>query len=119
MEIKTKRIYDTYSPDDGFRILVDRLWPRGVKKETLKYDSWEKDIAPSNELRRWFHQDKTGNWNEFESRYARELESSDSAKAFIEEIKPHKTITLLYGAKDREHNQVLILKPFLERQLKR
>jgi uncharacterized protein YeaO (DUF488 family) len=83
--IKIKRVYEPAEESDGFRILVDRLWPRGIKKEEARLDAWLKEIAPSNELRKWFH---------------------------------HKTITLVYSAKDEQHNQAVVLKQFLEQEIR-
>jgi uncharacterized protein YeaO (DUF488 family) len=117
-QIKTKRVYEPYGKEDGARILVDKLWPRGIKKEKLKYDIWAKDIGPSKQLREWFHEDKAGNWKKFKSRYSRELEASGAVSDLVEKIKRHKTVTLIYAAKDQEHNHVLILRPLIEKQLK-
>jgi uncharacterized protein YeaO (DUF488 family) len=114
--IKTKRAYEPAEASDGFRVLVDRLWPRGIKKDELEADIWEKDIAPSASLRQWFHKDKVKNWGKFQTKYAHELATSEAAKAFAEKIRQHKTVTLLYAAKD-EHNHTLVLRPFLEKQL--
>lgn len=117
-QIKTKRIYEPDSQEDGVRVLVDKLWPRGIKKEKLKYNIWEKDLAPSKLLREWFHEDKIKNWEKFKLRYKQELEASSAVKDFVEIIRTYQTITLIYGTKDQEHNHILILKPFLENQLK-
>ncbi len=112
-EIKVKRIYEAYSRHDGERILVDRLWPRGIKKENAKIDFWMKEIAPSNELRNWFSHDPN-KWNEFKKRYFIELQKN---KALCEELlsKSNRVITLLYAAKDENHNQAIALKEFLEK----
>jgi uncharacterized protein YeaO (DUF488 family) len=102
---KTKRIYDEPSPDDGLRVLVDRLWPRGVKKDRI--DEWAKDLAPSTELREEFHAGDF-DFEEFRARYRIELESkSDEMRELMS--KTDGTITLLYALKDREHNHALIL----------
>ncbi|WP_298712074.1 DUF488 domain-containing protein [Chitinophaga sp.] len=106
--IKTKRIYEPTAPDDGFRILVDRLWPRGIKKENAHIDLWAKDVAPSTGLRQWFHHD-AGHWTEFEKRYRAELKASGAVEALLPEIRKHKTVTLLYGARDEAHNQAVVL----------
>ena len=117
MKIRTKRVYDDPEDDDGHRYLVDRLWPRGMKKEALKMDGWLKSLAPSTELRKWFHHD-SGKWDEFKSRYFEELAKQPEAwQTFIDENKDN-TITLLYAAKDREHNQALVLKEFLLNKMK-
>jgi len=117
MEIKMKRVYDAPENVDGFRILVDRLWPRGIKKEELSYDLWEKEIAPSTDLRKWFHENPEGNWKEFVIRYEKELNASSVLSEFIKRIRKESVVTLLYGAKDREHNQAEILKEFLEKKI--
>ena len=115
-QIKLKRVYDDYDKNDGFRVLVDRLWPRGIKKENLHYDLWEKGIAPSTELREWFHQDIDNRWNEFSRLYKKELEYSEEAKKFSEEIKKYSVTTLLYAAKDETHTHAKVIKEFLENQ---
>ena len=110
--INIKRIYEPYSEKDGYRILVDRLWPRGIKKETAHIDIWLKEIAPSAELRKWFNHEPE-KWKSFLLKYKAELKGS----AFLTElktlIKKHATITFLYGAKDEQHNQATALKNFL------
>lgn len=115
--IKVKRVYDPEEPDDGKRYLVERLWPRGVKRDALHLYGWLKDLAPSTELRRWFGHDPS-KWQQFQQRYRAELEQAD-AIAIKELIAAAKTgnITLLYSARDREHNNALVLKSFLEEQL--
>ncbi len=112
-KISVKRIYEGYSPQDGIRILVDRLWPRGIKKEEAKIDLWLKEIAPSNELRNWFSHDQE-KWNEFRKKYFGELKKKMS---LCEELLSNgkSSFTLLYGAKDKEHNQAVVLKEFLEK----
>lgn len=110
--IKIKRIYSDPAKDDGFRMLVDRLWPRGVSKEKAKIDLWLKDIAPSDSLRKWFNHDPA-KWDEFKRKYFREL---DENKDRINQVfKKHKgIITLLYAAKDDEHNNAEALKEYIE-----
>ncbi|WP_109698214.1 DUF488 domain-containing protein [Chitinophaga deserti] len=112
--IRTKRIYEPPAPEDGFRILVDRLWPRGIKKETARIDLWAKEVAPSTELRQWFHHD-AGHWEEFEKRYRAELKASAAVDALLAEIRKHKVVTLLYGARDEQHNQAVVLKELLSK----
>ncbi|MGX5820342.1 DUF488 domain-containing protein [Chitinophaga lutea] len=107
--IRLKRIYEPYESADGFRILVDRLWPRGVKKEDAHIDLWAKEVAPSTELRKWFHHDVAA-WKEFEKRYKTELKSSAALSELIEKIRQHKKVTLLYSARDEEHNQAIVLR---------
>ncbi len=111
--IELKRVYEKPSRKDGLRILVDRLWPRGVSKERASLHLWLKDIAPSSELRKWFDHDPA-KWKEFQVRYRKELrEKKDDLKLLKEKSKEH-TVTLVYGAKDEEHNEALVLKKILE-----
>jgi len=120
VKIKTKRIYDGFDKADGVRILVDRLWPRGMKKEDAKINLWMKDIAPSDELRKWFHHesekwDESDRWKEFVKRYTAEL---NKKKKLCEElISNGNNITLLYSSKDEDHNQANVLKNYLEKNL--
>jgi uncharacterized protein YeaO (DUF488 family) len=111
--IKIKRAYEPKSTADGFRILVDRLWPRGVKKEDAHIDVWMKEIAPSSQLRKWFNHDET-KWAAFTTKYTAELKKSIALDDLLAFIKANKTITLVYGAKDEEHNQAVVLKSFLD-----
>ena len=108
MNIKMKRVYEKPDQEDGRRILVDRLWPRGLTKEKASVDLWLKDIAPSTELRKWFGNDPS-KWEEFKMRYLSELkENSESIQTLRQELKKGK-VTLLYGAKDEEHNEALVI----------
>jgi uncharacterized protein YeaO (DUF488 family) len=114
--IKLKRVYDPAARSDGSRFLVERLWPRGVKKTALKMDGWLKDVAPSTELRKWFGHDPK-KWPEFRRRYFAELRSNrDALEPILKEKGP---VTLLYSSHDTEHNNAVALKDFLEAQLKR
>jgi uncharacterized protein YeaO (DUF488 family) len=115
--VKIKRIYEPFDEQDGMRILVDRLWPRGVKKETVRLDDWMKEIAPSNELRKWFNHD-TPNWDQFQSKYTHELTQNDAVKDLLDLIKKHKTVTLLYAAHDEQHNHALVLQQFINELVK-
>ena len=108
-QIRIKRVYEEPDATDGYRVLVDRLWPRGIKKEHLKYDVWEKDITPSPELRKWFHEDQAEHWEGFAAMYRKELENSEAALRFIDTIKHHHTITLLYASKAPIYNQLLTI----------
>jgi Uncharacterized conserved protein len=111
--IRVKRVYDPAGQEDGLRFLADRLWPRGMKKESLKLDGWLKDIAPSDELRRWFGHDPE-KWAEFCRRYEAELgEKSETWRPLLETAR-NKDVTLLFGAHDLEHNNAVALKAFLE-----
>ena len=107
--ITTKRIYDQKARTDGFRILVDRLWPRGLTKQKAKIDLWLKDIAPSTELRKWFGHDPE-KWKEFRKRYQKELKENNEQIEILKEQKKKGTVTLVYGAKDEEHNEAIVLK---------
>ncbi len=107
--IKSKRTYEPLGDDDGYRILIDRLWPRGLSKENSHIDLWIKDIAPSTELRKWYDHD-IDKWEEFEKKYRAELKSkTEFIKQILELEKEHKTITLLFSAKDTEHANANVL----------
>lgn len=111
-----KRVYDDPSPDDGARVLVDRLWPRGVSKEQLRLDRWCKEVAPSSELRRWFHHD-AGRFDEFERRYRAELVDNPQVAELAALGAGERRLTLLYSARDPEHNQALVLRDVLRAYL--
>jgi DNA-3-methyladenine glycosylase len=114
--IQTKRVYEKSSKEDGFRILVDRLWPRGLTKEKARVDSWMKEIAPSDELRKWFHHEER-NWSEFVKRYEAELAKKKDLLSELNELEnEHGTVTLLYGSKDEKQNQAVILANILKRK---
>jgi uncharacterized protein YeaO (DUF488 family) len=107
--IKIKRIYDPLEKDDGFRILVDRLWPRGVSKAKAKADLWLKEVAPSDDLRIWFSHDPK-KWEGFKKKYEVELEGKrELLQNILQAEKKYKTVTLLYSAKDKEYNQAVAL----------
>ena len=110
--IELKRIYEAPSIDDGYRILVDRIWPRGVSKEEAKLDEWEKEIAPSTELRKWFDHIPE-RYADFKEKYFKELESKKELVDKLKSIVKAKKVTLLYGAKNEEMNQAVVLKEFL------
>ena len=112
MTIRIKRVYKEPDPSDGRRILVDRLWPRGLTKEKAKVDLWLKDIAPSTELRKWFSHDPA-KWAEFQSRYHHELKSKGNQLATLKEEIVQGSVTLLYGAKDEQHNEAVVLQAIL------
>ncbi|HET6845396.1 MAG TPA: DUF488 family protein [Anaerolineales bacterium] len=113
MPIQLKRAYDAPASSDGYRVLVDRLWPRGLTKEKLHLDAWAKDLAPSNELRKWIHSDMT-RWTEFKRRYLKELSSQTDAAAEIRKRARLGTVTLIFATRDPEHNHAAVLKEFLE-----
>jgi uncharacterized protein YeaO (DUF488 family) len=111
--IKLKRAYEPAEKSDGLRVLVDRLWPRGISKSTAQIDCWLKEIAPSDALRRWFGHDPS-KWSEFRKRYVRELEKRSEAVAQLKQFASQGTVTLVYGAKDERHNNAAALKEYLE-----
>lgn len=109
-DIVLKRAYEAPSEDDGYRVLVDKLWPRGLTHEKLPYALWEKQIAPSDQLREWFHEDREGRWDEFAKKYAQELMQSPQMKEFVAELAKYPKVTLLYGSHDPEHNQAVVIR---------
>lgn len=111
--IKLKRVYDEVSKQDGKRILIDRVWPRGVKKEDLEHDEWYKDLAPSTELRKWFDHDEE-KWEEFKKKYKKELNDHKDILKEIRQSADGHNVTLLYAAKDEDHNNAVVLKEVLE-----
>ena len=111
--IKLKRVYESPSPEDGLRVLVDRLWPRGLTKERAAVDLWLKDVAPSTELRKWFGHDPA-KWKEFQVRYRKELREEKDHLEALRKKDTTRTVTLVYGARDEEHNEALLLKRVLE-----
>jgi uncharacterized protein YeaO (DUF488 family) len=114
MTIKLKRAYEKASKDDGFRILVDRLWPRGVSKVDAHFDAWLKDVTPSPALRTWFGHDPE-KWAEFRRRYTAELQQESVAVAELRDlVAEKKNVTFVYGAKDAEHTHAIVLKEFIE-----
>ncbi|MEO5966951.1 MAG: DUF488 family protein [Ferruginibacter sp.] len=113
MAIKLKRAYDPSEASDGFRILVDRIWPRGIKKDKLHLDLWLKEIAPSTELRKWFNHEAE-KWDSFIKKYELEIKDSEALKQLKKLIKVHKMVTLIYSAKNEENNQAVAIKSFLK-----
>ncbi|HEU0266290.1 MAG TPA: DUF488 domain-containing protein [Candidatus Saccharimonadaceae bacterium] len=109
---RLKRIYEAAADDDGYRVLVDRVWPRGISKEKAKLDEWQKDIAPSTELRKWFAHDPK-KYDEFKDKYEQELYKNTDLKDIIRGWHKQQKVTLLYGAHDEEHNQAVVLKGFI------
>ena len=112
MKLQIKRVYDEPSETDGRRILIDRLWPRGVSKAKAKVDLWLKAIAPSTPLRQWFGHDP-GKWEEFKKRYKDELDHNGEAVAQLRALMAKEKVTLVYGAKDQEHNDAVVLQEYL------
>ncbi len=113
MSLELKRAYDEPANSDGCRVLVDRVWPRGVSKAAAKIDQWRKEFAPSTELRKWFAH-KPERWPEFKKRYFAELDNQREALAEFRKLANCKTVTLIYGARDTMHNQAVALKEYLE-----
>lgn len=113
MSLAIKRVYEPVAPKDGYRILVDRLWPRGLSKERAEVDLWLKEIAPSTELRQWFGHDP-GKWNEFRRKYFAELATHTDELGQIRALAKRRRVTLVYGARDTEHNDAVVLLDYLE-----
>jgi len=116
--IKLRRVYEHGSPDEGTRFLVERLWPRGIKKSDLDFDEWLKDVGPSTGLRQWFGHDPE-RWNEFRRRYFAELEANPETWEPIFMAARQGVVTLLYSSRDEEHNNAVALKEYLEQKLRK
>ena len=120
MTVALKRVYDEPSPHDGTRVLVDRLWPRGLKKADAALDAWLKDLAPSNELRKWFHAHPQ-QWSKFRQQYLKEL-TTEAANAALQQLyelqKKRRRLTLLFASKNEEHNNALVLKQLIDGERK-
>ena len=112
MKLTIKRVYEEPDKDDGTRILIDRLWPRGLSKEKAHVDLWLKEIAPSTELRKWFAHDPA-KWTEFKTRYRAELKHNSEQLAVLKQAIIKGPVTLLYGAKDEQHNDAIVLQELL------
>ncbi|HLW57282.1 MAG TPA: DUF488 family protein [Bacteriovoracaceae bacterium] len=118
--IKIKRAYEEAKKSDGYRVLVDRLWPRGIKKEELDFDEWAKELSPSKELRQFFSHDKE-KWRDFSSRFKKELKSKDAKDKilFLAKQAKKKNVTLIYSAKDEEYNNAVVLQKIIEEEMKK
>jgi uncharacterized protein YeaO (DUF488 family) len=114
--INVKRIYDRWDIKDGLRILVDRLWPRGVRHSTANIDIWMKNVAPTKELRKWYSHDPE-KWVEFKERYKKELKDNGAFEKLVKLTTTTETITLIYASKDDSHNNAVVLKGYLEKRL--
>lgn len=114
MAVRVARIYDEAGEDDGFRVLVDRAWPRGIRRDTARIDLWLPEVAPSTDLRKWFRHEPE-RFAEFARRYRQELATNPAKAQLVELTAHHPTITLLYGARDRQHNQAVVLAEMLTR----
>lgn len=115
--MKIKRVYEKPSSEDGFRVLVDRLWPRGLSKESAAIDEWDKDTAPSTELRKWFNHEPE-KFLEFRKKYREELQTRPNGFERLKSISKKREVTLLYAAKDENFNQAVVLKELLEEEEK-
>jgi uncharacterized protein YeaO (DUF488 family) len=115
MQIWTKRAYEYPGKQDGTRVLVDRIWPRGVSKDEARIDLWLKEVAPSTQLRKWFNHDPQ-KWEEFKKRYFQELKGKSEAVKELFRMANSGRITFVYGAKDRQHNNAIALKEYLEKR---
>jgi len=113
MKIVLKRIYDAASPSDGYRVLIDRLWPRGITKEKAHLSEWNKNLAPSKELRIWYHHNPAL-WDDFSEKYRTELKHNNYCKEFLDHNKQQEIITLLYAAHDTLHTHAMILQTYLQ-----
>lgn len=116
--IQIKRVYEPAGKSDGARFLVERLWPRGMKKEALKMDDWPKEVAPSDALRKWFNHDP-GKWKEFQRRYRAELADKRESWQPLVDAAKEGNVTLLFSAHDLEHNNAVVLKNFLDQRVRR
>jgi uncharacterized protein YeaO (DUF488 family) len=117
LRLRTRRIYELADPRDGARLLVDRLWPRGLKKEDCRLDGWLKDLAPSAALRRWFGHDPA-RWEAFQRKYFQELDAQPDACRAVADTARQQTVTLLYAARDAEHNNARALQTYLEEKFR-
>nr|WP_240194367.1 DUF488 family protein [Desulfopila inferna] len=113
MDIQSKRVYDPVEKEDGVRVLVDRVWPRGLSKEKLKADLWLKDVAPSTTLRKWFNHDRS-RWENFKSRYFTELDAKPERVNQLHELATKERVTLLFSARDNQCNQAVALREYLQ-----
>ena len=116
MTVKLKRVYEEPSESDGTRILVDRLWPRGLTKEKAKVDVWLKEIAPSTELRKWFNHEPS-KWPEFKKRYQAEMSNNTEVLSALKKHLANGKATIVYGAKDEEHNDAVVIKQYLDKRV--
>lgn len=115
-QFKLKRAYEAPSADDGFRVYVDRLWPRGLSHENFPYNLWDKDIAPSTELREWFHQDPAGRWEDFSKKYLAELKQMPGFASLKALLMTKPVVTLLYSSHDEVHNNAVVVLEALKEQ---
>lgn len=114
--IHIKRAYEPASESDGYRVYIDRLWPRGLSRETFHYDYWDKNIAPSTQLREWFHADSVARWPEFERCYAAELSTNPAFASLCTLIASHRDVTLIYSSHDTLHNNAVVVRQAISGQ---
>lgn len=115
--IRIKRVYAPEEASDGFRVLVDRMWPRGMRRDEVHYDLWAKQITPSPALRQWYHADPESRWTEFKCKYTEELHSSPDVRTFLKTIRKKPVVTLLFASKNAAENHALILQDYLQKAL--
>ena len=115
--LQLKRAYDPADNSDGFRVYIDRLWPRGLSHETFHYDLWDKDIAPSTELREWFHQDPANRWDEFKKRYIAELNENPEVETLVKHLSEYPLVTLLFSSRNTAENNADVLADYLSERL--
>lgn len=114
--IKLKRVYERYNVTDGIRLLVDRLWPRGVRINTSNVDKWMKDVAPSNELRKWYAHDPK-KWESFRKKYLKELEDNRAVDKLLDFLRSNDMVTFVYASKDEKHNSAIVLLEYVKKRL--
>lgn len=114
MSVRLKRVYESAASADGYRVLVDRLWPRGITKDAARLNAWRKELAPSSQLRKWFHHDLT-KWEDFKERYFQELDDHREEVEELAKLAKERRVTLLFGAKDEQYNNAVALREYLER----
>lgn len=112
-DIREKRAYDPVDATDGFRVYVDCLWPRGLSHATFHYDLWDKEVAPSTELREWYHASPADRWEEFARRYRAELDANPALPDFMAQIKGHPVVTLLFSSREPQRNNATVLRAYL------
>lgn len=117
--IRIKRVYAPREASDGFRVLVDGMWPRGMRRDEVHYDLWAKQITPSSALRQWYHTDPESRWTEFKRKYTEELHSSPDVRTFLKTIRKKPVVTLLFASKNAAENHALILQDYLQKALAR
>lgn len=112
--ISVRRVYDDPDGNDGYRVLVDRLWPRGESKEKFHYHLWAKDIAPSDALREWFHENPDSRWEQFKEKYLDELKNNPQAGQLKSSLSKYPAVTLLYASRDTQHNNAVVVAGYLQ-----